>query len=94
MARYGKKSQEESQEGDARKEEGNIAQRQVRQEGDEPQAGHCHRTFGSAPSWSQSAQQEILIEEEIRRLEIQTPGRARCFAGSDAPCPGPTGTFS
>jgi hypothetical protein len=47
----------------ARDEAREVEERRLRQEGDEPQAGHRHRTFGSAPRRRKGAVEEIVVEE-------------------------------
>jgi hypothetical protein len=67
---YGKQVWEEgpgqSREGDARAQEGHAAQRRLGQEGDEPQAGHRHRSLGSAPRRREgAAAAEVFVEEVV-----------------------------
>jgi hypothetical protein len=60
MAKYGASK---GQEGDARAEDGKIAQWLVRQEGEEPQAGHRHRVVGSAARRRQGAAEKVGEED-------------------------------
>jgi hypothetical protein len=53
----------ESREGDARAEARHAEKWQLGEEGDEPQAGHRHRTFGSAARRRQGAVEEVVVEE-------------------------------
>jgi hypothetical protein len=55
----------QSREGDARAETRHAQKRRLGQEGDEPQAGHRHRTFGSASRRRQGAVEEGLVEEVV-----------------------------
>src|SRR5437867_186907 len=59
------KSAIEGQEGHARKEGGNPQEREIGQEGDEPQAGDRYRPFGSAQGGRKGAGQEIRFEEKV-----------------------------
>src|SRR5438128_2516448 len=53
---------------DAREEEGNVEERPVGEESEEPQTSDRHRSFGSAEGRRQGAEEEIveiLFEEEV-----------------------------
>jgi hypothetical protein len=75
-----KKSIAESEEGDARTETWHAAERSIREEGDQPEAGDCHRFVGSPARRRQGAPQEVqdvfivsealFLEEALRRTDM------------------------
>jgi hypothetical protein len=63
----------ESEEGDARTQERDVAKRKVGQEGNESQASNRDRTVGSAPSGRQGPGEEIVeevVDEEIAVAQV------------------------
>src|SRR2546428_14061524 len=55
----------QGQEGHARAQARNLEKRQVRQEGDEPQAGDRHRAVGSPQGRCEGTRKEILVQEGV-----------------------------
>src|SRR6266542_4992707 len=71
---HGEIRQEGSVEGqadDARAQEGHVAQRSLRQEGDEPQAGDRDRPFAGAGRRCEGTREEVVVEEVVGQTIVQ-----------------------
>src|SRR6266403_4585816 len=59
-----KEGTSEGQEGYGGTEERNLEERQVKEEGHEPETGDCHRTVRGAPCGREGAEKESVFQEE------------------------------
>src|SRR5262245_48709260 len=72
----------EGREGDARAEARDAEEREVREEGEEPQAGDRDRAVPGAPrGWEGSAQEEVVVEAK----EVSAPGSRACTPPNRSP---------
>jgi len=65
MAKYGKKASEKVKRAMHERKKGKLKSGRIGQEGEKPQTGDCDWVVGGPARGSQSAPQEVCVEEEV-----------------------------